>query len=557
MNLPTLHLIGVFHTQATDDYSHCAFTGKARRFPLMMRRQGWRVVEYGNAGSQAQPDQFVPMLSLEQFETLYGNRRATAFHGDDATIGSPGHEIFESRLLPELESRLKPQDIICHPFGHAHQSVVEKFPAHQHVETGIGYPTLMPGTFRVFESYAWMHYHQGREGRNGISYEWVVPNYYDLDDWDVQASPGDYLAFLGRICPEKGMDTILAIADHSPWPIVIAGQGDPTPWRHPNIQYRGPITGRDRSAFLGGARAALMPSFFTEPFGGSGVEAMLCGTPLIAVDYGAFAETVIPSITGFRCRTLHDWLEAISSAACLNRGFIAKIARNRYGLDACGKQYDRLFRQIHDLWGAGWYALSSNDVIDFDRIEQEEAPFAARLAKWIADTLKPQCVNDLGCGPGTYVEALRSHGLNAVGYDVDERIEGKEHLIRRSLIDVDSPAEVTICLEVAEHIDSRWADEVVRSAVCNTAPGGTLIWTAAQPGQQGEGHVNCQPKAYWEEKLQNAGMVLDPELQGELLQYAKSGEHMGWFTQNLLVLRRPVDASVLPRTMMSMSSARQ
>lgn len=557
MTLPTLHLIGIFHTQATDSYSHCAFTGKARRFPLMMRRQGWRVVEYGNAGSQAEPDEFVPMLSQEEFDGFYGDRKSTAFHGDDATIGSPGHQAFESRLLQELEARLQPRDIICHPFGHAHEAVRDRFQSHQHVETGIGYPTLMQGSFRVFESYAWMHYHQGREGRNGSLYEWVVPNYFDLDEWSVQSRPGDYLAFLGRICHLKGMDTIKAIADHSPWPIVIAGQGDPTPWQHPNIEYRGPITGRARSAFLGGARAALMPTVFTEPFGGSGVEAMLCGTPLIAVDYGAFTETVIDGVTGYRCHTLHDWLRAIDAADELDRSAIATIARGRYGLDACGKQYDRLFRQIHDLWGRGWYTLPGDDVIDFDRIEQEEAPFAARLAEWIATTLKPQRVNDLGCGPGIYVEAMRRQGLDAVGYDVDERIDGKEHLIRQSLLDLDSPAEATICLEVAEHIDAALADDVVASAVRNTAPGGVLIWTAAQPGQGGEGHINCQPKAYWAARFLDAGMVADPELHEQLLNFARAGEHMGWFVQNLLVLRRPVQRLDSMRTMMGMSSAGQ
>jgi glycosyltransferase involved in cell wall biosynthesis len=230
------------------------------------------------------------------------------------------------------------------------------FPHHQHVETGIGYPTLMPNSFRIFESYAWMHYHQGKEGRNGRNYEWVVPNYYDLKDWDVSTEPGEYLAFLGRITELKGLDTIRALADHSPWPIVLHGQGDPERWKHPNIEYRGPLSGRARSDFLRGARAMLAPSVFTEPFCGMAAEAMLCGTPVISVDYGAMTETVQDGM-GFRCHTLAEWLDAIDVVGSLDRASIAARARSRYSLEACGVRYSRIFQQLNDLYHDGWYTL--------------------------------------------------------------------------------------------------------------------------------------------------------------------------------------------------------
>jgi len=354
---PRLHLIGIFHTRSTPEYSHCAFTGKAMRFPRMMQAQGFEVIEYSNYGSAAGATEHVEMLDETTYQRLYGAREATAFYGDLAVVGSEGHRLFEQQLVRELEQRLGVGDIVCHPFGHAHEGLLERFPQALHVETGIGYPTLMKGSFRIFESYAWMHYHQGREGRNGHSYEWVVPNYFDLNDWDVSYEKGEYLAFLGRICQIKGMDTIRAIADHSKWPIVLHGQGDPSDWNHPNIEYRGPIHGKARSNFLRGARAALMPSVFTEPFAGSGVEAMLCGTPLISVDYGAFTETVVPEVTGFRCHTLQDWLDAIERVDELSRRTVAYVTRKRYSLEGCGIKYSDIFHKLHDLYRNGWYEL--------------------------------------------------------------------------------------------------------------------------------------------------------------------------------------------------------
>ena len=148
----------------------------------MMQLSGYNVIEYSNEGSQSTANEHVAMLSLEEFDTFFKIRKKSDFHGDFAHVGSPAHSIFESRLIPALEKRVKPRDIICHPFGHAHSRLLADFPNNHHVETGIGYPTLMGTSFKIFESYAWMHYHQGREERNGSHYEWVIPNYFDLDD---------------------------------------------------------------------------------------------------------------------------------------------------------------------------------------------------------------------------------------------------------------------------------------------------------------------------------------------------------------------------------------
>ena len=190
------------------------------RFPKMMRKYGYEVIEYSNYGSESKANKHIEILNKDEFNELYGNRSVISFYGDDATIGSLGHQAFEKKLIPALRKNLQKEDIICHPFGHAHQVLMTEFSEYQHVETGIGYPTVMPNSFRVFESYAWMHLHHGKDNRSGRNYEWVIPNYFDLDDWEVNETPGDYLAFLGRICSHKGLDTIREIANHSPWPKI-------------------------------------------------------------------------------------------------------------------------------------------------------------------------------------------------------------------------------------------------------------------------------------------------------------------------------------------------
>lgn len=357
---PTLHLVGIFHTQHTAAYSHCAFTGKALRFSKMMRMCGYRVIEYANAGSESLADEQVEMLTADEFENILGKRDKKSFHGDDAALGTPQHNLFETRLVTAIQQRVKPRDIICHPFGHAHSRLLQDFPNNIHVETGIGYPTLVDGTIKIFESYAWRHYHAGKDGRGGTHYEFVIPNYFDITEWTPSFKPGKYYAFLGRIDGCKGLDTLHEIAKHLPADgpkIVLSGQGDHTKWTHPNIIYNGPLTGTERSEFLRNAICSLMPTNFIEPFGGSGVEGLLCGTPLVATDYGAFTETVQRGFNGFRCKTLADWLLALKQVHSLNRAAIAKAARQTYSLEACGAMYDEAFQKIYQLYDKGWYTL--------------------------------------------------------------------------------------------------------------------------------------------------------------------------------------------------------
>jgi 2-polyprenyl-3-methyl-5-hydroxy-6-metoxy-1,4-benzoquinol methylase len=534
---PTLHLIGIFHTQHQASFSHCAFTGKAHRFPKMMQIYDYEVIEYSNEGSESTANEKVVMLTSQEYEAFYQKRKNTDFYGNDAVIGSDGHKLFEAKLIPALRQRLKPQDIICHPFGHAHSVLMSEFPNHQHVETGIGYSTLMPNSYRIFESYAWMHNHQAKEKRSGRNYEWVVPNYYELDEWEPKYEHGEYLAFLGRIDAVKGLDTIRAIADYSPYPIVLHGQGDPKKWEHPNIEYRGPIHGRARSEFLRNARALLAPSTFIEPFCGMSVEAMLCGTPIISVDYGAMTETIQEGM-GFRCHTLQDWLDAVDAVGDLDRKFIADTARSRYSLETVGKKYDKIFRQLNDLYRKGWYEVNQ---INYYEIEKEEGPFAERLATWIKENINPKNAIDIGCGPGIYVNEMIKNNIDAVGYDIDERIQNKEYLIQKSLFEIEETTEFVLCLEVAEHIDGEMNDQIVEKVFDLIEPGGTLIWSAAHPGQGGVEHINCQTKEYWIEKFENIGLTRDLELEENLMSYICSGYHMGWFRMNGVVFKKLIN----------------
>ena len=196
-------------------------------------------------------------------------------------------------------------------------------------------------------------------------------NYFDLEDWPYRAEKGEYFLYYGRICPEKGLDTLKAIADYIDEEIHLVGQGDPAPWKHKNLKYRGPVTGKARADVVGRAKALLMPTRYIEPFGGAGVEGQLCGAPLLASSYGCFSETIEHGVTGYRCHTLGDWLDAMRmvNEGRIDRKTTSDRAQRLYSMQTCAKRYDAIFQQISDLRrpandpeGSGWYHLRGHMV---------------------------------------------------------------------------------------------------------------------------------------------------------------------------------------------------
>jgi glycosyltransferase involved in cell wall biosynthesis len=188
---------------------------------------------------------------------------------------------------------------------------------------------------------------------------WVATVYHGLPNRELQFNPGrgSYLAFLGRISPEKRVDRAIAIAKACRWPLKIAAKVDPADQSyfdrqirplldHPLVEYVGEITEAQKATFLGGAMALLFPIDWPEPFGLVMIESMACGTPVVAIRGGSVPEILEPGVTGFICDDLDEAIEATTRAHALDRRACRKAFERRFTASRMAEEYSQLYRRL-------------------------------------------------------------------------------------------------------------------------------------------------------------------------------------------------------------------
>ena len=354
-----IHIVALPHTKITRQYDYCAYTAKLRRFTHMLVMAGYTPVVYGPDEQDCAPGTiYVPLWGAEDRQRWFGSPDWDAdqvFNHWD--VAQECWQDTNRRAATAIAAHWASNDILGLIAG-ACQDPIRTMLAHLHPltwEWGIGYSGILADSHHTFESYAWAHHVAGLQHHDEIRfYDSVVPNCYDLNDFTPSLIPGDYLLFMGRPTPRKGLPIIAEIAARTDLPVKIAGQpGEPIP----GTEYVGLVTGQDKAQLLAGARALLTPTTYLEPFGGVAVEAMLSGTPVIATDWGAMTETVVHGVTGVRCRTLADFMTAVQHVHELDRGAVLAHAAGRYSLQVGATMYAEVIRRLLTLTGDGWYTL--------------------------------------------------------------------------------------------------------------------------------------------------------------------------------------------------------
>ncbi len=171
-------------------------------------------------------------------------------------------------------------------------------------------------------------------------------------------NPNGYLAFLGRISPEKRPDVAIEIATRSGMPLKIAAKvdrADQAYWEtkirplvadNPYVEFIGEIGERDKAGFLGGAAALLFPIDWPEPFGLVMIEAMACGTPVIAYRRGSVPEVVEENVSGFVVDTIEQAVAAVGRIIRLDRVKVRGEFERRFTAERMAHDYVGIYRRL-------------------------------------------------------------------------------------------------------------------------------------------------------------------------------------------------------------------
>lgn len=363
------HVLAVPHTRTNLDYTACAYTQKAYKFCKMMHDRGHYVMHYGVEGSNPECDENITVVSNEIYEKVYGSHpyKQKFFTYD---MNDECYQTYFRNTIAEIRKRIQPLDIILPFWGPGNEPICAAFPDNIVIEPGIGYGSGSFAKYRVFESYAIMHAYAGTASIDRCNPKWydvVIPNYFDLENFEYNGSKEErfkdpYFLFVGRIYDGKGVNIALQVCEKLGVKLKIAGQlGDEyTNFDWPkNVELVGYVGAKERSDLMRNAVASFLPSIYIEPFGGVQIENLLCGTPTITTDWGAFAENNIQGVTGYRCRVFDDFLNAALN--CLEGKINYEDCRKqgeKFSLENVAPQYERFFTDVLNIYrDNGWYAI--------------------------------------------------------------------------------------------------------------------------------------------------------------------------------------------------------
>ena len=329
--------------------------------------------------------------------------------GHEVTLFATGDSRTSARLIPTVETALWREPRLDDPVGFCAATVAAAYRRaargdfdliHSHLGS-IAFPcaalvstptvtTLhgrldLSGLPRIYARFPDMPVVSISNAQRGPLPEacWVGTVYNAVDTDRLRFSPGggEYLAFLGRISPEKGLDRAIRIARRAGLPLKIAARmplenrADPNvlaDWNYyrrvieplldePGVEYVGEIGDEDKSGFLGNALALLFPIDWPEPFGLVMAEALACGTPVVARRRGSVPEVVEDGLTGLVGETDDELAELCGRVDRISRAACREAAVRRFSPSVMAQGYERIYERL--LWQVATWASSGYQAL--------------------------------------------------------------------------------------------------------------------------------------------------------------------------------------------------
>lgn len=188
---------------------------------------------------------------------------------------------------------------------------------------------------------------------------WLATVHHGLPEqlYSFHAQDGNYLAFLGRISPEKCPEQAIEVAKRVGMPLRIAAKVDPADREyfrakieplldHPLVEFLGEITDEEKNEFIGGAYALVCPYDWPEPFGLVLIEALACGTPVLAYRRGSIPEIIEHGVTGFITEHVAEMAESVARVGSIDRARCRAAFEAKFTARRMVQDYVECYRQL-------------------------------------------------------------------------------------------------------------------------------------------------------------------------------------------------------------------
>jgi len=400
------HVLGVSFAPTNKEYSCDGFSQKVRLFCKMMMDMGHTVYHYGVEGSNPICTENIDVVSKETYDKVHKSYDYKK-EGFSYFSETEAQKEFNLNAIKEIYKRKQENDFLCFSFGFPQRPIYD---AHQDLiscEIGVGFDGAF-APYKVYESYSWMHTMYGKENMNHTPniYDAVIPNYYDLNDYIYSEEKDDYFLFIARMTPAKGLEIALKCAEHVGYKLITAGVGEPH-LKSPNLIHVGVVDFEQRAKLMSRAKATFVTSNYVEPYGSTVVESLLCGTPVISTDFGAFTENVIHGVVGYRCRTLEQFFWATKNINNIKPINCRNYAVKNYEISHIGEKYQEFFDSLYRLriTENGWYQTNPNRknldwlnkyIPDIEEVKKDNRPILCFLIGYTPDIHDINTKDDYG-----------------------------------------------------------------------------------------------------------------------------------------------------------------
>jgi glycosyltransferase involved in cell wall biosynthesis len=303
--------------------------------------------------------------------------------GHDVTLYASGDSRTAARLVPICQRALRLDETIVDFFAY-HVLLVERvlrdarrydvvhfhcdyihYPASRravpsHVTTLHGRLDLpeLQSLYREFEEIPVVSISNAQRAPIELA-NWQATVYHGLppESLRFRPAPGGYLAFLGRISPDKRADRAIEIARAAGMPLKIAAKVDPADREYfeaeieplleaDHVEFVGEISEEEKSEFLGGARALVFPIDWPEPFGLVMIEALACGTPVVAYRHGSVPEVIENGVNGFVVEDRESAVAAVRRIGEISRESCRRIFEERFSAARMARDYVRVYERL-------------------------------------------------------------------------------------------------------------------------------------------------------------------------------------------------------------------